>query len=343
MPSEFSLIERYFTRPTPKSVLGVGDDAAIVRPTTDREGLVSTDMLVSGTHFLPDTEPTSLGWKTLAVNLSDMAAMGALPRWALLALALPPERAKDEAWLSAFSQGFFECAETFGVELIGGDTTRGPLNFCVTIYGEAPRGQALRRDGARPDDEIWISGTPGCAALGLAHLQGRCQLNEENRQYCLDALHRPQPRVALGLALRKQSLATAALDVSDGLLADLGHLLTRSNVAATVFFNRLPTAALLCGVTPELAQDCLLAGGDDYELLFTAPPIHHERIVALGQELGLPLSCIGKIETPSTLSVPSTSPLLSPPAASLLLQDASGQPMSLGRRGYDHFDAGAHT
>ncbi|MRR09829.1 thiamine-phosphate kinase, partial [bacterium] len=219
MPSEFALIDKYFRRPTRHTVLGVGDDGAIVRPAPGMELVVSTDMLVAGTHFLPDTDPEALGWKVLAVNVSDLAAMGATPRWALLAAALP---AATESWIERFARGFFACADEFGIDVIGGDTTKGPRNFCVTIFGEIPEGQALRRSGAKVGDEVWVSGRPGHAALGLAHLQGRVTLSEPALTDCLAALHRPQPRVALGLALR--GLASAAIDVSDGLLADLRHI-----------------------------------------------------------------------------------------------------------------------
>ena len=318
MPSEFTLIDRHFKRPTRHTVLGVGDDGAIVRPTPGTELVVSTDMLVAGTHFLPNTDPTDLGWKVLAVNVSDLAAMGATPRWALLAAALP---AATESWLAAFAAGFFACAEAFGIDVIGGDTTKGPRNFCVTIFGEVPAGQALLRSGAQPGDEVWVSGRPGLAALGLAHLQGRCVLPEEAAAPCLAALTRPQPRVALGVALR--GLASAAIDVSDGLLADLGHILEQSQLAATLVFARLPDAALSCGADAELARDCLLAGGDDYELVFTAPTQRHAEIVALADALRLALTCIGSTEAGEP--------------GSLRLLDAAGQPLPLGQRGYDHF------
>ncbi len=231
MPSEFALIDRYFKRPTRHTQLGGGDDGALIRPTPGMELVVSTDMLVAGTHFLPNADAEDLGWKALAVNVSDMAAMGAQPRWALLALALP---AATESWIEKFARGFFACADEFGIDIIGGDTTKGPRNFCVTIFGEVPPGQALLRSGARPGDEVWVSGRPGRAALGLAHLQGRTVLAEPQLSDCLAALNRPQPRVALGLALR--GLATAAIDVSDGLLADLGHILDASGVAAQLQF-----------------------------------------------------------------------------------------------------------
>ena len=318
MPSEFELIERHFKRSTRHTVLGVGDDAALVQPTPGHELVVSTDMLVAGTHFLADTDPLELGWKTLAVNVSDMAAMGATPRWAVLAAALP---AATESWVMAFARGFFACADAFGVDVVGGDTTRGPRNFCVTIFGEAPAGQALRRSGARPGDEIWVSGKPGLAALGLAHLQGRCRLTEPALAECLSALQRPQPRVALGLRLR--GLASAAIDVSDGLLADLGHVLKQSGVAATVNDAQLPAAALAGCEDAALAHDCLLAGGDDYELLFTVPAARHDEVVAVGDALRLALTCIGSIEEGA--------------AGALRLLAADGSERPAGRRGYDHF------
>ncbi len=324
MTPEFSLIARHFTRPTTHTILGVGDDAAIVRATPGMDLLVSTDMLVEGTHFLADTDPVALGWKTLAVNVSDLAAMGAQPRWVLLAAALPAVRAADEAWLAAFACGFFDCAAAFDIDVIGGDTTRGPLNFSVTIFGEAPAGRALRRSGAQTGDEIWISGTPGLAALGLAHRQGRCTLAEPTRQTCLAALEHPQPRLALGRTLAEYQWATAAIDVSDGLLADLGHILESSRMAARLAFAQLPAAALHCGVDTQLAQDCLLAGGDDYELLFTASPARHADIAALATA-ELSLSCIGKIMHADTSD------------AAIELIDAAGAIIPCPRRGYDHF------
>ena len=316
MPSEFALIDRYFTRPTRRTVLGVGDDGAIVRVTPGSELVISTDMLVSGTHFLPDAEPEALGWKTLAVNVSDMAAMGAQPRWAVVAVALPEV---DERWIAAFARGLFACADAFGIDIIGGDTTRGPLNLCPTIFGEVPQGQALLRSGARPEDEIWVSGEPGRAALALAHLQGRCSLGEPVLTDYHAALTRPQPRVALGIALR--GLASAAIDVSDGLIADLGHILERSTVAATVHLDWLPSAVLSACSDAALAQDCLLGGGDDYELLFTAAPGRHAEIGALSAALGLALTCIGSIAAGTGLS----------------LIDADGRALATGRRGFDHF------
>ena len=306
MPSEFALIDRHFRRATRHTVLGVGDDGALLRPSPGCELVVSTDMLVAGTHFLPNADPEDLGWKVMAVNVSDMAAMGAQPKWALLAAALP---AATESWIEQFARGFFACAGEFGIDVIGGDTTKGPRNFCVTIFGEVPAGAALLRSGAQAGDEIWVSGTPGRAAQGLAHLQGQVILSEPALTDCLATLHRPQPRVALGLGLR--GLATAAIDVSDGLLADLGHILKASNLAA-----RLQLA-----VSP--ASTFYLSGGDDYELVFTVPATRHEGVLALAQKLNLPLTCLGACEpgAPGKVDV----------------RDTAGAPIELARHGYDHF------
>lgn len=313
MPSEFDLIRQFFVRPTSHTLLGAGDDAALIAPTPGCELVISTDLLVEGTHFLANTAPFDLGWKTLAVNVSDMAAMGATPRWATLAAALP---APTFDWLDAFSSGFFACAEAFKIDLIGGDTTRGPRAFCVTIMGEVPAGAALLRSGAHVGDSIWVSGTPGRAALGLAHLQGRTTLAEPQLDQCLAALHRPQPRVVLGLALR--GLATAAIDVSDGLLADLGHILTASHCAAKLHIPHLPPAGL--------ARDCYLSGGDDYELIFTLPAAHRPFMATLAVEIDLPLTCIGTI----TSAVSNTSDRL-------VIHDDQGLPITPTRHGFDHF------
>ncbi len=312
--SEFDLIQRYFTRPTPSVTLGVGDDAALLRVGEGMELAVSTDMLVSGTHFFPDADPVLLGHKTLAVNISDLAAMGATPRWATLALSLP---SVDEAWLEKFSRGFFALAEQHGVELIGGDTTRGPLNLSVTIMGEVPRGAGLRRDGAKAGDDIWVSGALGEAALALAHMQGRLALPSEVFAACAQRLHQPQPRVALGLALR--GVAHSAIDVSDGLLADLGHILEQSRVGAEVDYAAIPCGVLNPG--EFIAQRCVLAGGDDYELCFTAPLAHREKIAAISATLAVPLTRIGSIIAGHGCAV----------------RAADGRAMKIKEQGYDHF------
>ena len=318
MPSEFDLIARYFAKPTPQAILGPGDDCALLAPAPGMELAVTTDMLVAGVHFLPDTDPTQLGWKALAVNLSDLAAMGARPRWALLAGSLPTA---DEEWIAAFAHGFFACAQRYGVDLVGGDTTRGPLNLCITALGEVPAGQALRRDGALAGDDLWISGRPGLAALGLAQLQGRTQLPEGLASHCLNALQRPQPRVELGVALRDKHLAHAAIDVSDGLLADLGHILERSGLAAEVSEALLP--ALPEGVASGLVRDCQLAGGDDYELLFTSAPDKRHAVAELAAQLDLPLWRFGRVMAGN--------------AGTLKLLDANGAALPIKRKGYDHF------
>src|SRR5665647_435323 len=275
--TEFDLIRRYFTRATPNALLGIGDDAALLKVSDDYVLAVSSDMLVSGTHFFPDADPFMLGHKTLAVNLSDMAAMGATPRWATLAIALPDA---NETWLERLSAGFFALAQQHGVELIGGDTTRGPLNLCVTILGEVPAQHALKRSGAQPGDEVWVSGTLGDAALALAHLQGRVALSGEALAACAQVLHQPQPRVALGLALR--GIASSAIDISDGLLADLGHILDASHAAAEIDLALLPVSSVMRAyVKIPLGQKCALSGGDDYELCFTAPVMRHAEITGI--------------------------------------------------------------
>lgn len=320
--SEFDLIRRYFTRATPGALLGVGDDAALLQVGEGNVLAVSTDMLVSGTHFLPDADPFMLGHKTLAVNLSDMAAMGATPRWATLAIALPRmnEAGPDEAWLERFCAGFFALAKQHGVELVGGDTTRGPLNLCVTICGEVPARQALRRSDAQPGDEVWVSGTLGDAALALAHLQGRIVLSADELAACAPALHQPQPRVALGLALR--GLANSAIDISDGLLGDLGHILDASQVAAEIDFALLPISAVARAYAQQpLVKQGVLSGGDDYELCFTAPVPRHAEIMSIGARLGLPLACIGKIVA----------------GRGCVVHDASGNLIDMEASGYDHF------
>lgn len=330
--SEFDLIRRYFTRSTPGALLGVGDDAALLKVSEGNVMAVSSDMLVSGTHFLPDADPFFLGQKALAVNLSDMAAMGATPRWATLALALPDE---NEVWLEQFSAGFFVLAQKYGVELVGGDTTRGPLNLCVTIFGEVPVQQALRRSGAQIGDEIWVSGTLGDAALALAHLQGRIELNPDELAVCLPRLYQPQPRVNLGLALR--GLANCVIDISDGFLGDLGHILEASNVGAEIESELLPVSSVLrdrltssnLQASPErggtgkekVLQHCVLSGGDDYELCFTASPKRHAEILSVSAQLNLPLTCAGIIVAEQ----------------GCIVQDVSGHLIEMEDGGYDHF------
>ena len=321
MAGEFALIDRFFKRPTPSAVLGPGDDCALLAPTPGKQLAVTTDMLVEGTHFLPGTDARNLGWKTLAVNLSDLAAMGATPRWVLLSGALPEA---DETWLTRFAEGFFACADEFGVEVVGGDTTRGPLNLCVTALGEIEPGCALRRDGAQPGEQIWVSGRPGLAALGLAHLQGRVELPEHWPRLCVAALEKPRPRLALGQAL--VGLASAAIDVSDGLLADLGHICERSGCAAAVRLVQLPHLPKGEHYNADLrriALECQLAGGDDYELCFTAPGSASLAIGQIAARLELPLWNIGE--------------LVAGPAGEVTVFDPDDQPVSFEQHGYEHF------
>ena len=317
MASEFDLIARFFTHPAAGARLGVGDDAALIAPASGMEIAISTDMLVAGTHFLPDADPGLLGHKTLAVNLSDLAAMGAVPRWALLALALPEA---DEAWLAAFSQGFMALATRYGVDLVGGDTTRGPLNLCVTILGEVEAGRALRRDAARAGDDVWVSGELGGAALGLRHLVGKLELDADAAAACLERLHRPAPRIELGRGLI--GVAHAAIDISDGLLADLGHILERSGLGAEIELARVPAApAVASRLDDALVLQCLLAGGDDYELCFTAPPERAEAVRAAGEAAGVQVSRIGRIRA----------------EPGLVVLGVDGRPRVLEGHGYDHF------
>lgn len=338
--SEFALIARHFRRPVGDRAvrLGIGDDAAIVAPAPGCELALTVDMLVEGRHFLPGTDPELLGHKTLAVNLSDLAAMGARPRWALLGCALP---AADDAWLAAFTRGLFALADRYEVTLIGGDTTRGPRNLCVTVIGELPAGTALTRAGASAGDDVWVSGTLGDAMLGLAALQGRVALDAASRAACVARLERPEPRVALGSALR--GIASAMLDVSDGLVGDLGHILDASGVGASLDLGAIPRgpalAALLAGdthgaaeaqsgaaaappavapagnhppgaraarapATPrDLALACLLAGGDDYELCFTAAAARRAAVARAAGDAGVAVTRIGTITAGPGLQV----------------------------------------
>jgi thiamine-monophosphate kinase len=326
MASEFELIGKYFTRPARRAVLGVGDDCALIGLAPGLELAISTDMLVAGIHFLPGTDARRLGHKTLAVNLSDLAAMGALPRHALLSLALP---AADEAWLAAFAAGFYALAERYEVELIGGDTTRaaaaGALTLNVTILGEVPAGQAVRRAGACLGDDVWVSGTLGDAALGLAALQGGAELAAADRGFCVDRLEMPTPRVELGLQLR--GLAHAMLDLSDGLAGDLAHIARASNLAARVEVDAVPLSSALRRQAPGLALRCALAGGDDYELCFTAAPAAREAIASAGRAAQVAVTRIG-VMTDSAAG-----------SAAVAYVDAAGRELGLRLGGYDHFGA----
>ncbi|MDB5999168.1 MAG: thiamine-phosphate kinase [Rhizobacter sp.] len=288
---EFDLIAKYFTRPTPRAAVGIGDDCALLTLPAGTSLATSTDMLVEGRHFLSTVMPERLGHKALAVNLSDLAAVGAKPLAFTLALALPNV---DEAFLRGFSQGLFKLAEAHGCELIGGDTTRGPLNICITVFGELPAGQALLRSGARPGDDLWVSGTVGDARLALEVFRGSVALAGEAFERVRIAMELPQPRVPLGLALR--GVASSAIDVSDGLLGDLKHILQRSGVGATVQADAVPRSEWLAAQPLPLQRLCTLSGGDDYELLFTAASAQRSAVEAAGVQAATPVTRIGRIE-----------------------------------------------
>lgn len=314
---EFDLIAKHFTRATPGAVLGVGDDCALLAPTPGMQLAVSSDMLLEGRHFSPQDSPAGLGHKSLAVNLSDLAAMGATPRWATLAIALPDE---NDAWLTAFARGFFRMADMHAIELVGGDTTRGALTISITVMGEVPPRQALRRDGAQVGDDIWVSGVIGSAALALAYRQGRLFMEQIDAAKVLPALYLPTPRIGLGMALR--GLASSAIDISDGLLGDLGHILERSRVGATLEFSALPTLPVAQAYLHEaVARECVLAGGDDYELCFTAPASRHDAVLAAAASASVAVTRIGHIHAGSGLTV----------------IDVNGQPVHIDKTGYDHF------
>ncbi len=318
--SEFEIIRRFFTHRARGAVLGVGDDAAIVRARRGMELVVSADMLVSGRHFFPNADPAQLGHKALAVNLSDMAAMGAAPRWATLSIALPRV---DARWLKAFMGGFMRLARRHRVDLVGGDTTRGPLTIAVQIIGEAPAGSALRRDGARTGDDIWVSGTLGAAALALAARKGRIRLVAGERRRLEQKLHAPAPRIALGTALR--GVARSAIDVSDGLVADLGHICERSGVSAIIERARVPLPAIeKSNINHIVIMNAMLSGGDDYELVFSAGSARRDAITRLARRLRVKLTRIGKIIRRRR------GPLVT-------VLDASGRPLPLGQTGYKHF------
>lgn len=293
---EFELIARYFTRGVKRAALGIGDDCALVVPTPGMQLAVSSDMLVEGRHFLSTVAPERLGHKALAVNLSDLAACGALPLAFTLALAMP--RA-DEVFLEGFSRGLLALADAHAIELVGGDTTQGPLNVCITVFGEVLAGQALLRSGARPGDAVWVSGTVGDARLALEAFRGTRSLEGAAFERVRVAMEMPQARVALGLALR--GVATSAIDVSDGLLGDLGHILRRSGVGATVEADEVPRSADLGSQPLALQRECTLAGGDDYELVFTAAPGDADRVRAAAQRAGVAVTRIGRIEADAGL------------------------------------------
>jgi thiamine-monophosphate kinase len=319
MLSEFELIKNYFVRARQgRAVLGIGDDCAMIAPTVGKQLAISSDMLVEDRHFFSGADPRMLGHKCLAVNLSDLAAMGATPVGFTLALALP---AADPLWLEAFASGLFALADEYGCELIGGDTTKGPLTICITIFGELAPGQALRRDAALAGDDIWISGALGDARLALAHYWNEHQLTDAALAQAAPRMHVPTPRVALGQALAQGGLARSAIDISDGLAGDLRHILTASGLGATLDVDALPAGPVLSQQEIDLRRRFCIAGGDDYELCFTAAPVHRAAILEAGARTGTAVTRVGRMET----------------ARGLRLTDSEGKPLALKYAGFDHF------
>jgi thiamine-monophosphate kinase len=321
---EFDLIDRFFKRPARRAALGVGDDCALLNPTPGMQLAISTDLLLEGRHFLSTVDPVRLGHKALAVNLSDLAACGARPLAFTLALALPEA---IDAWLEGFSRGLFALADAHDCELIGGDTTRGPLAICITVFGEVPPGQALLRSGARPGDDLYVSGTLGDARLALEVFRGTRSVPQAAFEAARERMEQPTPRVALGLALR--GVATAAADISDGLVGDLGHILKASGAGAwidtSIAINLIAARGHLTmeggQSDAEFALECVLAGGDDYELVFTAPPEARNRVKAAAVQTRTPVTRIGRIEA----------------EPGLRLVDGSGAPVAGRFTSFDHF------
>jgi thiamine-monophosphate kinase len=330
---EFDLIARYFQRDKPLTVgiaLGIGDDCALLAPRAGTQLAISSDMLVEGRHFLSTVSPESLGHKALAVNLSDLAACGAKPVAFTLALSLPKV---DEVWLTGFSRGLFALADAHGCTLVGGDTTQGPLNICITVFGEIPvvngKSQALLRSGAQPGDDIYVSGTTtdhvGDARLALEVFRGSVSVDEKTFAHARARMERPTPRLALGTALR--GVASSAIDVSDGLLGDLGHILQRSKVGATVAINSIAAHAHIhwakSQFDTQFVYEMCCAGGDDYELVFTAPPTARDAVQSIAASTHTVLTHIGSIDA----------------QPGLRLADAQGQAVHNSFASFDHFKA----
>jgi thiamine-monophosphate kinase len=316
--SEFDLIDRYFKRSAPAGMLGVGDDCALFGVPAGMQVATSTDLLIEGRHFFPDVDPRALGHKSLAVNVSDLAAMGARPIGCLLGLALPQA---NESWVAAFAQGFHAMADKAGCPLIGGDTTGNPgaLAISVTVFGAVRPDAALRRDGARAGDDIWVSGMLGDADIAYRLMSGQMPADDALLARTRTALEWPQPRFTLGPALA--GVAHAAIDISDGLLQDLGHILRASRVGARLYLDAMPVSAALADVAPARVRHAVLAGGDVYELCFTAPPDRADAIRGIGDDCGVAVSRIGVVEAGGELAV----------------LDADGTPLRDLPRGFDHF------
>jgi thiamine-monophosphate kinase len=316
---EFELIERFFKRAARQADVGIGDDCAIWTPSPGHQLAISADMLVEGRHFLSTVNPGDLGHKALAVNLSDLAACGATPRAFLLSLSLPRV---DEDWLSGFSEGLFALADVQGCELIGGDTTQGPLNVSITVMGEVPAHQAILRSGAQAGDDVYVSGHLGDARLALEAFRGTISLPQSVFELARSRMERPQPRTALGVSLR--GVASAMADISDGLLGDLGHILNASCVGAEIDSAAIQNLMLTrdaWACPHDLLHRCVLSGGDDYELVFTCHPDNKQRLLALSEACGTPVTRIGRITAD--------------PRLLLLSEDGGVLPNTF--RSFDHF------
>lgn len=322
MSSEFDIIRRFFSPAyQDKSIVALagGDDCALLTPTSGMQIAISSDMLVQGRHFFDDADAKKLGHKSLAVNLSDLAAMGAKPVGFTLALSLPHI---NEVWLANFSEGLLALAATHNCQLIGGDTTKGPLNICITIFGETPIRQALRRDAAQINDDIWVTGSLGDARLGLATLQNKIILDAQDLQQATKALHEPVPRIALGILLR--NIAHAAIDISDGLIGDLSHILQKSHCGATINVDNIPVGKVLTKQTRAMQREFALSGGDDYELCFTAPQKNRDAILHAAHTCDTPITRIGKITAQTS---------------GLQFIDTKGDKVSLSLSSFDHFSS----
>ena len=313
MTSEFEIIERYFKKKMKQTALGVGDDAAMIHVRNNYQLAISSDMLIENIHFLKNTNPSHLGWKSLAVNLSDIAAMGATPKWATLSISLPKI---NHAWLKKFSKGFFKCADKFGIDLIGGDTTKGPLSISITIMGESKKDEALLRSGAKINDDIWVTGQLGLASMGLANLQGQLKLPPRIKMKCIRALEIPTPKTFLGSYLSRY--ANSCIDISDGLIQDLKHILKASKVGASLLLNDIPCEKF---IHTSKQYQFVLNGGDDYELLFTAAKKNRTFIKKIAKKTNTPVTMIGNITKKKALNILSE----------------QGKSIKFNPKGFDHF------
>ena len=313
MTSEFEIIERYFKKKMKQTALGVGDDAAMIHVRNNYQLAISSDMLIENIHFLKNTNPSHLGWKSLAVNLSDIAAMGATPKWATLSISLPKI---NHAWLKKFSKGFFKCADKFGIDLIGGDTTKGPLSISITILGESKKDEALLRSGAKINDDIWVTGQLGLASMGLANLQGQLKLPPRIKMKCIRALEIPTPKTFLGSYLSRY--ANSCIDISDGLIQDLRHILKASKVGASLLLNDIPCEKF---IHTSKQYQFVLNGGDDYELLFTAAKKNRTFIKKIAKKTNTPVTMIGNITKKKALNILSE----------------QGKSIKFNPKGFDHF------